>query len=224
MRGTERKDRQEKVGFSKLAKEVMALASYRDIRLKVEQRIREFEKLRSKGTDRDWFSELCFCIMTANSTARLGIEIQKALGDGCITMSPAGVESLLRKRGHLFARPRADYICRARVHRKIKAIIESFPDDASAREWLVENIFGLGYKESSHFLRNTGHFGVAILDRHILKIMEEYSLIPAVPKTLTRKRYLEIETKLAELAEKVDMPLGVLDFYLWYMRTGEILK
>lgn len=224
MRGTEGRDRQGKAGLSKLAKEVTALASDMDVRSKVEQRVREFERLRIKGTDRDWFSELCFCIMTANSTARLGVEIQKALGDGCITASHADVESLLRKCGHRFARPRADYICRARDYWNIKAVIESFPDDASAREWLVENILGLGYKEASHFLRNTGHFGLAILDRHILKIMEEYSLIPAVPKTLTRKRYLEIENGLARLAEKVGMPLGVLDFYLWYMRTGEILK
>lgn len=200
------------------------LASDRNIQSMIKQRIEEFERLRSRGTDADWFSEMCFCILTANSTARLGIELQKTLGDGCITLSQSNVEAILRTGGHRFARPRADYICRARAHQKLKAIIESFPDDASAREWLVENISGLGYKEASHFLRNTGHFGVAILDRHILKIMKEYSLIPAIPKTLTRKRYLEIEKVLSRLAETVDMPLGVLDFYLWFMRTGEILK
>ena len=88
----------------------------------------------------------------------------------------------------------------------------------------MENILGLGYKEASHFLRNTGHFNVAILDRHILRIMEEYSLIPEIPKTLTKKRYFQIEKTLEKLSRKVDLPLGVLDIYLWYMKTGEILK
>ena len=162
--------------------------------------------------------------MTANSTARLGIEIQEALGEGCISLDPEAVNRLLSEHGHRFARPRAEYICKARAHKNIRTIVESFHDDRIAREWIVENILGLGYKEASHFLRNTGHFNVAILDRHILRIMEEYSLISQIPKTLTKKRYLEIESVLDRLSEKVGIPPGILDFYLWYMKTGEILK
>ncbi|MEM4264640.1 MAG: N-glycosylase/DNA lyase [Thermoplasmata archaeon] len=220
----ERKSSRSNKTISDLAKQVRILASDKEIKSKVDERIREFERLRSRGGDGDWFSELCFCIMTANSTAQLGMRIQRSLGRGCLTLSPKEVQELLRKHGHRFARPRAEYICSARAHRRIKSVIESFPDDRTAREWLVKNILGLGYKEASHFLRNTGHFDVAILDRHILRVMEEYSLIPHVPKTLTRKRYLEIEGELAKLADRLNMPLGVLDLYLWYMRTGQILK
>jgi len=215
---------QGKKGLSALAKKIRELVADSDLRGRVEARVKEFEALREVGTDDDWFSEMCFCLLTANSTAQLGIEIQQSLGKGCIELSQNDVERLLASHGHRFARPRADFICRAREHVKIKSIIDSCGDDRSAREWLVENILGLGYKEASHFLRNTGHFNVAILDRHILRIMEEYSLIPEIPKTLTKKRYLQIEKTLEKLSRKVDLPLGVLDIYLWYMKTGEILK
>ena len=89
---------------------------------------------------------------------------------------------------------------------------------------LLEKVDGIGYKEASHFLRNVGFDGAAILDRHILTLMREYKLIEHVPETLTRRRYLEIEEKLRELAGKVDLSLAELDLYLWYMKTGEVLK
>jgi len=209
---------------SRLATAVLNVAGRKAIKSKVEKRVVEFKRLREKGSDEDWFSELCFCILTANSTARLGIKIQSALGKKCVSMNQESVEQLLSEHGHRFARPRAEYICKAREHKSLRSTVESCKDDMSAREWLVENILGLGYKEASHFLRNTGHFNVAILDRHILRIMDEYSLIPEIPKTLTRKRYLEIEEKLEVLSERLNIPLGILDFYLWYMKTGEILK
>lgn len=211
-------------GLRALAKRTIEVMSDPSVRAKVEARVAEFVALREKGSDADWFSELCFCLLTANSTARLGIQIQSALGDQCQTLPQQKLEELLAEHGHRFARPRADYICRARTLPKLRAAIAAQGDNRRAREWLVENVLGLGYKEASHFLRNIGHFDVAILDRHILRIMAEYSLIPEVPKTITRKRYLEMEKTLEKLSNKLKVPLGILDFYLWYMRTGEILK
>lgn len=194
------------------------------VRSKVDARVADFLKLRGEGRDEDWFSELCFCLMTANSTARLGIAIQKTLGDGCATLPKSRVQEVLANHGHRFARPRADFICKARKLPKLRTVIEAQEDDRRAREWLVENVLGLGYKEASHFLRNTGHFDVAILDRHVLRVMNEHSLIQEIPKTITRKRYLEMEATLEKLSDRLKTPLGILDFYLWYMRTGEILK
>jgi len=43
----------------------------------VRKRLAEFKKL---GKSDNWFSELCFCILTANSKARTAIAIQKKLG------------------------------------------------------------------------------------------------------------------------------------------------
>jgi len=91
------------------------------------------------------------------------------------------------------------------------------------REWLVKNIKGLGYKESSHFLRNIGFDNFAIIDFHIVDILVKHNLIKR-PETLTKKRYLEIENILKEIAKKLELSLAELDLYLWYTETGKILK
>ena len=83
----------------------------------------------------------------------------------------------------------------------------------------------MGYKEASHFLRNIG-FGddIAILDRHILKHLVGNKVIPEVPKSLTGKKYLEIEQKMKEFANSTGIPFGHLDLVWWSEETGEIFK
>ncbi len=88
----------------------------------------------------------------------------------------------------------------------------------------MKNIKGIGYKEASHFLRNVGYKNIAILDRHIINLMLEYGLIEEKPKTLSRKIYLSIEKKLKIIADRLNMPMAELDLYMWYMKTGEVLK
>jgi len=111
-----------------------------------------------------------------------------------------------------------------RKFRSIKEIIGRIGGAKQAREWLVKNVKGIGYKEASHFLRNVGFDNLAILDRHVLSVLHEYGLIDEVPRSLTCGRYLEIEEKLVELSEKLGLTLGELDLYLWYLKTGEVLK
>ena len=96
-------------------------------------------------------------------------------------------------------------------------------NDKEARTWLVKNIKGLGMKESSHFLRNIGYKNVAIIDFHIIDLLERNKLISR-PKTLTKVKYFETESVLRKIAEKSDLTLAELDLYLWYMETGKILK
>ena len=91
------------------------------------------------------------------------------------------------------------------------------------REWIVKNIKGLGLKESSHFLRNIGFDDYAIIDFHIVDLLVKYNIIQR-PKSLTKKKYLEIEETLRKIAEKTNLTLAELDLYLWYMETGKILK
>ena len=190
----------------------------------IDQRMREFKDLNRKSNEQ-WFSELCFCILTANSTARLGMKIQRELGsDGFLKLSLEELRHKLRAAGHRFSNTRAHFIVEARRFRNIKNIVERFEDARQARDWLVENVKGVGYKESSHFLRNVGFDNLAILDRHVLSVLHEYELIDEVPRSLTCGRYLEIEEKLVELSEKLGLTLGELDLYLWYLKTGEVLK
>ena len=97
-------------------------------------------------------------------------------------------------------------------------------DAIKAREWLVKNIKGYGYKEASHFLRNIGKgFELAILDRHILKNLVEFNVIDGIP-ALTKKKYYEIEKKMKEFSERIGIPMAYLDFVLWYKQTGRIFK
>ena len=189
----------------------------------VAEKMREFKELGKKGNE-VWFSELCFCILTANSTAKLGLKIQGELGDGFLTLPKKELTRRLKEFGHRFYNKRADFIVSARKFDRMKDIITKFSDAKRARGWLVENVDGIGWKEASHFLRNVGFEDVAILDRHILALMREQGLIEQVPRTLTRRRYLEIEEKLRELAEKVDLSLAELDLYMWYLKTGQVLK
>jgi len=206
-----------------LIKKILALKSS-NIRETVDERIREFKALDRKG-DEDWFSELCFCILTAASTAKLGIKIQNELGaDGFLTLPYQKLVSKLKSAGHRYRDQRAERIVKARKFYNIKEIVTHFPDERSARAWLAENVDGIGYKEASHFLRNVGYNDVAILDRHILALMRQHELLEGTPKTLTKKKYLAAEEKLRELAQKTNLSLAELDLYLWYMETGVVLK
>ncbi len=176
------------------------------------------------------FSELCFCLLTANERAAKGIEIQEKIGGGFRTLPEKELAHFLRARGYRFYNVRAKYIVEARRHYgKLKKTLLELKDDEERREWLVENVKGLGFKEASHLLRNLGFFDVAILDRHIIRIMHKHKMMDSLPKTLNRKVYLENEAKLRTLCSKLETgdwkpSLGELDFYLWYMQTGTILK
>ena len=206
---------------SGLIKEIKALQKSK-VRQKVGKRLREFERFRSKNT-RQLFSELCFCILTANSKARTAIRIQDELGaEGFCKEGKDGVRRCIIAHKHRFHNNKTEYIIGAREHIDIKAKLKGMKG-FDAREWLVKNVKGLGYKEASHFLRNVGYFDLAILDRHILNLMEEDGLIKK-PKSLTRKKYLEIEKKFIRMAEKLKMMPAELDLYMWYMKAGEVLK
>ena len=184
-----------------------------DIKNLIDERICQFKSVKNKGEDA-LFIELCFCLMTANFDAARAIKIQNDIGKGFLTLSEKDLAKELIRSGHRFPNARAKYIYEARKHAKSLKL---------DRDWLVENIKGLGYKESSHFLRNVGCDDYAIIDFHIIDILVEYKLIKK-PKALNKTRYFEIEKVLRKLADASDLTLAELDFYLWYMETGKILK
>lgn len=184
-----------------------------ELKEKVKTRIKEFNEM-GKESKNTIFKELCFCLMTANFDAVRAIKIQNDIGDGFIKLSLEDLASKLKKCGHRFPNARAKYIYEARKH---------LGDIKLERSWLVKNIKGLGFKESSHFLRNIGYENYAILDFHIIDILTEHKMIES-PKTLTPKKYIEIEEILRNLANKLKISLSEIDLYLWYLETGKILK
>jgi len=191
----------------------------------IKQRMFEFEDI-GKKESKEIFKELCFCLITANYSAEGGIKIQNSLNDGFLYLTEEELAKNLVDLGHRFPNMRAKFIFEARKHKdNIKDTLNSFENDETAREWIVQNVKGIGFKEASHFLRNIGYKNVAIIDFHIIDLLAKNNLIEKPKsKSLTKKRYIEIENLLKELAEKTNTNLGELDLYLWYEETGKILK
>jgi len=188
----------------------------------VEQRIEEFKNIDKKSND-ELFKEICFCLLTANFNAEKSIKIQSKIGECFLTDSKKELTEKLKNYGHRFPNTRAEYISESlKCKDKLKDIVQ-FRDKKALRDWIVNNIKGIGYKEASHFLRNVGFDDYAIIDFHILDILVNYSLLKK-PKTLTKKKYLDIEILLRRLAKKTGLTLAELDLYLWYLETGKILK
>ena len=184
----------------------------------VDNRIRGFKQKKSSN---EIFNELCFCILTANYNAEKSIEIQNTVGDGFLLLSENKLRKRLKELGHRFPKARAKYIIEARRYNgSLKYVIEN---NNKTRDWLVEKIKGIGYKEASHFLRNIGYDDFAIIDFHIIDILTKYKLIEK-PKSLGKRKYLEIENLLRKIAQKTELSLAELDLYLWYIETEKILK
>lgn len=204
---------------------------YRAKRPAIVRRLAEFRTVYEKG-DRAIFEELCYCILTAGSSAKMGMRTVAALRD----LLRSGSERELQQRAHAhrvrFWRLRPSYIFQTREYlndacgMKLKQLIGSFDCRDARRDFFAKNkgIKGLGYKEASHFLRNIGFPGYAILDKHILNSLREMGVITSRMRPTTRAGYLAIEKKLEKFAAELGIDMDHLDLLLWSRKTGEILK
>lgn len=188
----------------------------------INKRIKEFKDVNKLSND-DLFKELCFCILTANFSAERSIKIQEELSECFLNDSEEELSLKLKLKGHRFPNTRAKYISNSINCKNNLSEVIKFHDNNTVRDWIVKNVKGVGYKESSHFLRNIGFDDFAIIDFHIVDILVDNNIITK-PKYLTKKNYIEIEKILRRIAKKTDLSLAELDLYLWYMETGKILK
>lgn len=208
-----------------LKKEVLSIPP--DIQNLINQRLKEFDSFKNKNEE-DWFSELCFCLLTANSKAKTALSLQNDLGfKGFYELIQEDLVSEIKNHKHRFHNTKAQRIVEARNHFGIKSKIKQLVEkegQRSARTWLVNKIKGLGLKEASHFLRNTGHTEVAIIDRHIIGILKQNNLLPQDFAVKNSSSYLKAEEICENLSSKLSMSLSKLDLCLWYLKTGEVLK
>ncbi len=196
---------------------------HRAKRNEIRSRLAEFGE---EKTDREIFEELCFCILTANASARMGLNSISALSKKITTAGEAELAGLLKGR-HRFYNTRARYIAHTRnflkksCGLKMKKLLSSFKTQAELRRYFAEtkDIKGIGYKEASHFLRNIGYSGYAILDKHILGCLRDMKVISE-----NDKKYCEIEEKMKKFSKKIGLNMDELDLALWSYKTGEILK
>jgi len=211
-----------KLGYEKLLDTIETLKRS-EIQKVIDARIEQFREMRQQSSS-ELFKELCFCILCANFTAERSMKIQNTVGDGFLNMPEKRLAQELKALGYRFPNARARYIVEARKHRdSLKTVVASFGDEQKLREWLIAEVRGVGPKEASHFLRNIGYTDFAILDFHIINVLVKNGVIEK-PKTITMRRYLEIEKLLKRIAQKANLNLAELDLYLWYMETGKVLK
>ena len=204
---------------------------YNEMKDVIEKRLEEFDSLWKEGNEEEVFAELVFCLLTPQSRAKLcwcAVEhlIEKGL---LLNGGERDIEDVLK--GVRFRKNKARYIVEARKlftregRLEIKKLISSFGDVKTLREWLVRNVKGMGYKEASNFLRNIGlGKDMAILDRHILKNLKAFEVINDIPRSLSRKKYLEIEEKMRKFSHEIRIPMSHLDLLFWSRQTGEIFK
>lgn len=205
---------------------------HRQLKGQIAARLREFKAIWKYGSEEDIFYELVFCLLTPQSKARSCHSAVCNMIEEDLMRKSTQTRIARALRGKTrFHNTKAQNIVLARnIFTKkgkilIKKKISEFQDSMLAREWLVKNIKGMGYKEASHFLRNIGFIDdLAILDRHILKNLAMLGVIEEVPASLSRIRYLDIEVKMKEFAENIKIPMSHLDLLLWYMETKEIFK
>ncbi|HEX8286263.1 MAG TPA: hypothetical protein VF588_23075 [Pyrinomonadaceae bacterium] len=207
------------------------LAAHRARRGEIRARLGEFEEVWRTADDARLWEEMVFCIFTAGASARMGLGSIEAVRHLLARGSYAELAAALSGR-HRYPNSRSGYIVVTREYLegdcqlRLRERLEGFTDPIERRDWLARErgVKGLGYKESSHFLRNVGLRGYAILDKHILRCLAEVGVIDSPDPPATRARYLATEGRLRDFARDVRIDFDELDLVLWSMKTGEILK
>lgn len=194
-------------------------------------RLAEFERIWNEATDAELWEEMVFCFFTGGCSAAMGLRsvdaVRPLLQKGTQPQLARALSGV-----HRYPNARARYVFLSRAFLKqhcnleLRKKLESFDGPLERRDWLVreKGIKGLGYKEASHFLRNIGLKGYAILDKHVLRCLADLRIIDDPKPPNTRSRYLSVETKLRELSDRTKIDFDEMDLVLWSMKTGKILK
>jgi N-glycosylase/DNA lyase len=207
------------------------VATHKARRPEIRTRLAEFRSVWAEGSDALLWEELVYCIFTAGASARMGLRSVEAVRHLLEDGSEEELAAALQSR-HRYPNSRSGYIAVTREYlrldcgMRLRQRLEGFSDPLERRDWLARErrIKGLGYKESSHYLRNIGFSGYGILDKHILRSLAELKVIASPVPPTTRARYLETEERLKRFALDIGIDFDELDLVLWSMKTGEILK
>lgn len=209
------------------------IATHQARRKEIRKRLGEFQKVWRHGSDARLWEELAYCIFTAGASARMGIDSVDAVRPLLLDGEPEAMTMALKEAGaHRFPVARPQYIVvtrnyfRAEFGMKLRRRLRSFSNPFERRDWLAQEkqVKGLGYKEASHFLRNIGVKGHAILDKHVMRCLCEVGVVDAPSPPSTRTKYLAVEQELTRFAREIKVDFDELDLVLWSIKTGEILK
>lgn len=208
-------------------------AAHQKRKKEIRARLREFREVWRHASDARLWEELVYCIFTAGASARMGLRAVEAIRPLLIDGEAEQMTRALVAAGaHRFPVARPGYIVVTRNYLRmdcdlsLRGKLKSFANPIERRDWLAQEkqIKGLGYKESSHYLRNIGLSGYAILDKHVMSCLSDLKVVDTAKPPATRSRYLETEAKLRLFARQIGIDFDELDLVLWSMKTGEVLK
>jgi len=206
-------------------------AAHRERREEIRTRLDEFNAVKCERNDDRLWEEMVYCFFTGGCSAAMGLRsvnkvrpLLKRGSESQLARALTGVHRYPNERARYIVESR-DFL-RADCDLRLGERLESFDCDLERRDWLAreKGIKGLGYKEASHFLRNVGYRGYAILDKHVLRCLAELKIIDEPKPPNTRTKYLTVEGKLRGLTNSVDIDFDELDLVLWSIKTGRILK
>ena len=203
---------------------------YNEKKDSIDNQLNEFEIVRQSTDDRRIFEELAFCILTSAVGPKVGAKSLDAIKDLLLKANTEDIEERLTgihkypEKAYYIVHTR-DYLERE-YDLKLNDLVNSFEDTLERREFFALNkdIKGLGLTQASHFLRNIGLKGYAILDRNVVRSLYDLGVLESPKPPTTKKKYLEAERKMKEFADELGMGIEELDMVLWSMKTGHIPK
>ncbi|MFA7326570.1 MAG: DNA lyase [Candidatus Kapaibacterium sp.] len=196
---------------------------YEKLKPFIRQRLDDFKNVQESK----YFYELCFCICTPQSRASSAMAVQLELEKLDFLNKEFDPTPILRDKNNYirFHNQKSKRLLLIKEQWEgIKAILDSELSGEEKREWINENVNGIGRKESAHYLRNIGYRNLAILDRHILKHLVTSGVFEEVPNISTKSRYDAVSTKFMEFSNELNIPMDELDLLFWAEEAGEILK
>lgn len=197
---------------------------YKERREEIVRRLGDFA---SVPEDR-WFYELCFCLCTPQSSAVHAAAVQKELEDTDFLNRGQDVLHMLRSpdRYIRFHNTKHTRLHLAREQWPIihDILVAPYANERERRDVLASTVNGFGLKEASHFLRNIGRRGLAIIDRHLLTNMVASGLYDEIPSVSTPQRYRQVEEAYSSFCESIGIDMDEIDLLFWCAQTGHILK
>ncbi len=174
-----------------------------------------------------YFYELCYCILTPQSSAKNAFLVQEKLELHDFFNTDFDTKELLSSAEHYirFHNQKANRLREVKeIFPDVLQVLESANSAFDKRKNIYKLVNGVGLKESSHFLRNIGYRDLAIIDRHLLKNLLRCGVIEEIPKSITEKNYYDIEEKFIKFGNYIGISIDHLDLLFWSYETGFILK
>lgn len=192
---------------------------YENKKYGLKKRLEDFRRI----NEDDKYYEFIFCMLTPQSKAQkcweAVLEIKKIENK-----NSNNIKSILKTKTR-FHNNKTKYIIESeKIWPEVKLRLNN-TNKKEIRNWIAENVYGIGLKEAGHFLRNIGHSNneIAILDRHILRNLKRFNLIKE-EKIKSKNDYFKIEDIFLNYAKSLNIPSDELDLLFWSQENGEIFK